>query len=129
MYKNITEAIKHTGWSEAKVIRTLLRSDIESDRKLAIRHLKKRGYCEINKENLESGMVKGIGMSKAQAYTLGITYPLKRGWKERVIGNLIPEWRMLLFHSIKGMPKPRSRQTVYREFAKRKLPVNLMFDK
>lgn len=45
----------------------------------------------ITKEWLESSMTKGIGLKYKQALLLGLKYPLKKGWKETLIGTNIPD--------------------------------------
>lgn len=46
---------------------------------------------ELTEERLLAGMRKGIGFKLAQAIVLGVPWPLRSGWKERLIGSIIDE--------------------------------------
>jgi hypothetical protein len=50
-----------------------------------------RKMIRITKELIDQGATKGIGWNKKQLEILGVEFPLKKGWKNQIIGNLISQ--------------------------------------
>lgn len=45
----------------------------------------------MTENDLKAVMRSGCGMKRAQAMVIGLSWPLKKGWKESVIGMTIDE--------------------------------------
>ena len=56
----------------------------------------KTAEIEITDKVLESIMTRGCGMPKSKAGLLGLKFPLKRGWRKKVIGLMITSERYSL---------------------------------
>lgn len=57
----------------------------------------------ITKEWFDSNRDFVNGLNRPQAEAIGEKYPLKKGWKERVLGKEITFEQKLLFENAKGM--------------------------
>lgn len=51
----------------------------------------------LTTEWIEKGMTSGIGMKRTQCEVLGIEYPLKKGWKQTLIGKEVSESQLIKF--------------------------------
>ena len=57
------------------------------------------GEVEITKFLLSTILTKGIGLSRSKALLLGIGFPLRRGWKKKILGTFISEARYDMLRS------------------------------
>jgi hypothetical protein len=45
----------------------------------------------LSREDIEKGLYKGLGLKASQAKVLGLRYPVKKGWKNKLVGTEISE--------------------------------------
>lgn len=67
----------------------------------------------MTQKDLEAVMRSGCGLKRAQAIVLGLPWPLKRGWKEQVIGMQMDEATYNLLMDVRPkMPRNKSLRMV-----------------
>lgn len=82
----------------------------------------------ITKEWLEKGMYQGCGIKKAQCKILGIPYPLKQGWKEKIIGEEISSEQAEEYRLLGQISRKEAKKYRVKNKAVSKHPSLLTFD-
>jgi hypothetical protein len=52
------------------------------------------------------------GYTRIQIETLGLTWPIEKGWKDLAVGNIVKDWRILFYERDKYYPASVTRQDI-----------------
>ena len=72
----------------------------------------------ITIEFLESGMCKGIGIKRSQCKILNLEYPLKKGWKQSLVGKVLTDEQAAAFLKLRKGPCKITRRVQQKETQK-----------